>query len=267
MKAMKPQEILLASALIALVGGAGAALASRAFLASSERTAVAVRDGARSVEPAPSASLPAEALAELQHSQTALLQRVASLEARLTEALNARTAAAPAAAAEELAKSPTDELLAASRRTPDAPRELSPAFVASVEQALTRIQDAEEAEREKARKELQARRIEDRVARLQQELGLTNHQATEVRTALITQDEKREALFLGMREGTGDPSIMRDSLRTLRDESHAELQRILTPEQFAAYQASEEAEFGRRGFGDFGPPGGRPPERDFGRPR
>ena len=271
---MKPQEILLASAVIALVGGAGAALATRAFVASSERLATgqgdrAQRDGARRVE-AEVAADPSSELEDLRQSQTALLQRIAALESRLAEVQNARTAAAPERALEEKYQT-TDALLSALQGSSEAPLELTPEFVASVERALTRIQDAEQAERDKTRKEQQAQRIEERVTRLQQELGLNNRQTSDLRTALITQDEKREALFTSMREGNGDPSTMRESFRTLRDDAQAELQRILTPAQYTAYQASEESEFGRRGFGDFGPrdfgqPGGRPPERD-GRPR
>jgi hypothetical protein len=259
---MKPQEILLASAVIAVVGGAGAALATRALLATSERKATAH-------EPLPTTLVPAQesaaGLEEVQRAQRELLGRLEALERRLVVASNERTQAEPEPTS-PVAGTTEEGRVAVRPRALEADPELTPEFVASVERALTRIQEAEEAEREKTRKELQAQRVEDRVTRLQQELGLTNRQASDVRTALLAQDEKREALFTSMREGTGDPSAMRDGFRTLRDDAHAELQRILTPEQYSAYQKTEESEFGRR-FGDFGPPGGRPPERDFGRPR
>jgi hypothetical protein len=252
---MKTQEILLASALIALVGGAGAALATRAFFAdrSSAGRIEAVQAGARpATEASPAAAAATGELADLRRAQVELLQRVAELETRLVEVASTRSAATrePQPAVE-------GEATAALARETGRSLEALPEFAASVEQVLTQIQAKEEAEREKVRKELQAQRIEDRVARMQQELGLTNAQASGLRTALIAQDDKREALFISMRDGLGDPGTMRDGMRTLRDETHAELQRIFTPEQYATFQASEESDFGRRGFGDFGLPGFR----------
>jgi len=260
---MKTPEILLASALIALVGGAGAALATRAFLAANERVPAVQREPLRAAEEAPAGAGASAEVAELRRGQTELLQRLAALEQRLGELASTRTAAAPSAL--QAAPLPDDGTTAALARELAAPPELTPDFVASVEAALGRIQKAEEAEREKTRKELTAQRIEERVTRLQQELGLTNRQASDVRTALLSQDEKRESLFAGMRDGTADPSQVRDSFRTLRDDTHAELQRVLSADQYAAFVRSEEREFGRRG--DFGGPGGPPEGGGFGRPR
>jgi hypothetical protein len=121
------------------------------------------------------------------------------------------------------------------------------------------IKAREEAEREARRKEMQAARIEDRVTRLQQELGLNNRQTSDLRTALIAQDDQREALFTSLREGQGDPRDARESFRAIRDQTHATLQGFLTQEQFRGYLETEESDFGRRGP-DFGPPGARPPE-------
>ncbi|HEX6886284.1 MAG TPA: hypothetical protein VF530_23115 [Planctomycetota bacterium] len=261
---MKTPEILLASALIALVGGAGAALATRAFFAADQRLPVAQREPLRAAEGTLDEGGASSEVAALRRGQTELLQRLAALEQRLAELASTRTAAAPSAL--QPATQPGDGPTAAVARelAGEAP-ELTPDFVASVEAALGRIQKAEEAEREKTRKELAAQRIEERVTRLQQELGLTNRQASDVRTALLTQDEKRETLFAGMRDGTTDPAQVRDTFRTLRDDTHAELQRVLTADQYAAFVRSEEREFGRRG--DFGGPGGPPDGGGFGRPR
>lgn len=261
---MKPSEILFASALIALVGGTGAALATRTFFGAPARSP-AEREPALAAEGPSAPARPLAELEELRRGQTELLQRLAALELRLEELASARTAVAPERAPEEAWGDAPGAI--AGRPSPVEALELSPAFVASVEAALDRIQKAEEAEREKTRKELQAQRIEERVARLQQELGLTQRQASDVRSLLLAQDEKREALFAGLREGTGDPGAAREGFRALREDALAELERILTPDQYATYLKSEEAEFGRRGFGEFGPPGGRPPEGGFGRQR
>ena len=254
---MKPQEILLASGLIALVGGVGAALASRAFMASTARVAAQ-----RSVESAPSA--PGSDAGELQRSldelrlaDTALVQRLSGFEARLAAMENARTAVAEEAS--EAESSALDLVPHADDGRVAGEIPLTPAFVDSVGKALKRIKDREEAEREARRKELQAQRIEERVMRFQQELRLDNRQTKDLRSALITQDDKREALMLSMRDGLGDPREARDGFRALRDETLATIQGFLTPDQFTLYKQSEESEFGRRGFGDFGP-GGRPPE-------
>lgn len=262
---MKTPEILLASALIALVGGAGAALATRAFLASNERVPALQREPLRAAEGTPAGPAASAEVAELRRGQTELLQRLAALEQRLAELASTRTAAAPSAVPATVLEAGDATAALARELAGDEPLELTPDFVASVEAALGRIQKAEEAEREKARKELAAQRIEERVTRLQQELGLTNRQASDLRTALLSQDEKRETLFAGMRDGTTDPALVRDSFRTLRDETHAELQRVLTADQYAAYVRSEERDFGRRG--DFGGPGGPPDGGGFGRPR
>jgi hypothetical protein len=264
---MKTQEILLASALLALVAGAGAALATRALVDGSPRTEAP----ARAVESAPAADASAETqrvLEDLRVANAQLQARLATLEARVGEVQSGRTAVAPESTRVELA---TSEVLAPETRSLAALAgpELSPQFVDSVGQAMEKIRDKEEAEREKKRKELQAQRVEERVTRLQRDLGLNNRQSGDLRTAFLTQDEKREQLFQGMRDGQGDPRDMKETFRTLRDETLTTIQGILTPEQYTAFQKTEEDEFGRRGFGgDFGGrdggPGARPPE-EYGR--
>ncbi len=261
---MKPQEILLASAVIALVAGAGASLAARAF-----QTPARAEADLRAV-PAPlstsadAASLPetARALDELRMENTNLRERLATLEARLSELASTRTpvaldASTPAAlhlAGNDAARTP--EAFAADDD-----------FVASVGRALEEIERREDAEREVERKAQQAERIEQRVARLQQELGLTNRQASDLRTTLIDADDKREALFDSLRENEGDPREMRESFRTLRDETYASLQTILTPEQLETYRQRDEEDFGRRGPPDFGGPPDGQRRREGERPR
>lgn len=251
---MKPQEILFASAVIAAVAGVGAALATHAFEAKPARMEADVR-GVREVAPpgAPTADT-VRGLDDLRMENASLKERMASLEARLAEALSSRT---PLASASQELRAP---LAADDGGAMLQSLEVTPAFVASVGQALDTIRAKEDAEREQKRKELQAQRIEDRVTKLQQELGLNNRQTSDVRTALITADDKREALFASMRDmAAGGPGEgMREGFRTIREETHTALKATLTPEQFEAYKTSEESEFGRRGFGDFG--GGRPPD-------
>jgi len=256
---MKTQEILLAAALIAMVSGAGAALATGAFQKSTGRSAPEARGMTAASESASTGETRDEtrhALEELRLENASLQERLATLEARLAESQSARTPVAvqSADAAERVAPLASDGGMQAATML-----DVTPEFVASVDQALDRIKAREDAERELRRKELQALRVEERVTKLQAELGLNSRQSSDLRTTLIAQDDKREALFSSMRDG--EPRDMRESMRALRDETHTALQSFLTPAQFEGYQKSEESEWGRRGpggGGDFG--GGRPPD-------
>lgn len=258
---MKTQEILLASALIAVVSGAGAALATGAFRSSPVRSETEAR-GVSAASGAPlglGSSVSSRALDELRLENASLQERLSALEARLAEVQSTRM---PLAVQTGQGEAVAAELSGEAGARQAAMLELTPEFVASVDRALDTIKAREDAERELRRKELQAQRIEERVTKLQQELGLNNRQSSELRTTLITLDDKREALFASMRDGQGEPRDMRETFRTLRDETNTTLQTFLTPQQFEAYQKSEESEFGRRGpGGDFG---GRPPEGGFG---
>jgi hypothetical protein len=266
---MKNQELFLACGVVALVAGGGAALATRAFEAGPAREPMA-REGERvSVAAAPSGSSPelARALDDLRMENTALTERLSMLEARIAELQGTRTPITTGGEMSRVERSADDAPDGDLR--PGTALDVSPAFVASVSKALDAIKAKEEAERETKRKELQAQRIEERVTRLQQELGLTNRQASDLRTALIAQDDKREVLFTGMRDGVGDPRDLRDSFRVIRDETNATLQTILTPEQYSGFLQREDFDFGRRGPPDFtgGRPFGGDPTRDGDRPR
>src|SRR5262245_361601 len=168
---MKPAEILLASAVIALVSGVGAALATRAFSGSPLRAEAAPLP-AESAPAAPAESSVARELDELRLANATLLQRLNALEARLDETQSTR---APVALEQESSVARAVEPRAAEDRLDVAAGpELTPAFVDSVGQAMQKIKAREDAERDKKRKEQQAQRIEERVVRLQQELGLSN---------------------------------------------------------------------------------------------
>jgi septal ring factor EnvC (AmiA/AmiB activator) len=265
---MKTQEILLAAALIAMVSGAGAALATGAFQKSPGRSAPEAR-GMTSAEGESAGTGTSDTIGETRHAldelrleNASLQDRLASLEARLAESQSSRTPVLTLSAdtPEMAAPLASDGGMRAATML-----DVTPEFVASVDQALDKIKAREDAERELRRKEQQAQRVEERVTKLQAELGLNNRQSSDLRTTLIAQDDKREALFNSMRDG--EPRDMRESMRTLRDETHTALQSFLTPAQFEAYQKSEESEWGRRGpggGGDFG--GGRPPEGGSSRP-
>ncbi len=251
---MKTPEILLASAVIAVVAGVGTALATRAFQDAPVRAEVEARGGSSEVAsplagPSPEAQ---RALNELRLDNAALRERLVALEARLAEFASTRTPLA----VESDGGAGLEFAAARAARQPSPEFAVDDDFVASVGRALDQIEAKDAAARELRRKEQQALRIEERVAQLQQELGLTNRQASDVRTTLIGADDKREALFAGLRENQGDPRELRDGFRTLRDETYTALQGVLTPEQFETFKKSDESDFGRRDFGGPGGPGG-----------
>lgn len=252
---MKPTEILLASAVLSVVAGAGAALAAGAFLGVRYQRSQA-DDGGRSVAEvatrlAPDAPDFARELDELRLQNAGLRDQLEALERRLAESVSTRTPLEPTAVPTHLVGGSAElaGLLAG---------HVSPEFVERVGEAMATIEAREAAAREEKRKVLQAERIEKKLVELETKLGLTNRQTSDLRTVLIDQDDRREALFAKMREVEGDPRDMREGFRTLRDETYAQLETILTPEQFEGYKQSEEREWGRGGGERGGPPGFAP---------
>ncbi len=260
---MKIQELIIPCLLAGAAGGVVSAVVTSLLLepprgesAPLERSATAAP-----ADPALDATRLAADLDELRLSDSALSARMTDLESRL--ALTVSTREPVERAVEDERSRATAEVAAALGLDPTA---LSPTFVASVDQALSEIRAREEREREARRKELLLERLDERLVELQQDLGLTNPQVREMRSALITQDDKRSALWESMRE-EGDRRTIFEGMRTIRDETHTALKAILTPEQFESYVQTEEGDFRRRGFGgrEGGPdgpegfPGGFPP--------
>lgn len=251
---MKTSEILLASAVLSIVAGGGAALAAGAFLGttSARVEGAAVRSVSAESRAADGAPLDvAHELDQLRLENSGLRLKLDELERRLSDSLTARVPleSAPLESASAASDSPELAALLAGDVTPD--------FVARVDQAMATIKAREDAEREVKRKELQAQRIEQRIADLQTKLGLNSRQASDLRTVLIDEDDRREKLFASVRDSQ-EPRDMREGFRTIRDETYAALERVLTPEQFEGYKQSEEREWGRGpgGGGRGGPPGG-----------
>jgi len=238
---MKTSEILLASAVLSIVAGGGAALAAGAFLGTRATRA----EGAVSARPVASESRASDGSAldvaheldQLRLENSGLRLKLDELERRLSDSLSARMPleSVPLAAG-AAGDSPELAALLAGDVTPD--------FVARVDQAMATIKAREDAEREVKRKELQAQRIEQRITDLQTKLGLNSRQASDLRTVLIDEDDRREKLFASMRDSQ-EPRDMREGFRTIRDETYAALERVLTPEQFEGYKQSEEREWGR----------------------
>jgi chromosome segregation ATPase len=248
---MKTSEILLACTVLSIVAGGGAALAAGALLGVRASRAELAQSRPLSVEARESSAGPdvARELDQLRMDNTGLQQRLAALEQRLAESVSTRVELASPAALDPDAPAGAAEF--ASLRA----GEVTPEFVARVDEAMATIKAREDAEREAKRKELQAERIEEKIAELQTKLGLNHRQASDLRDVLVAQDDKREALFASMRDAQGDPRDMREGFRTIRYETFAALEAFLTPEQVEGYKQSEERDWGRGGGDRGGPPG------------
>lgn len=244
---MKTSEILLACAVLSIVAGGGAALAAGALLGTPAPRADSsspARTPSVEAHEASSSSEVARELDQLRLENAGLTQRLAALEQRLAESLSTRVELASPSLLDPGAPAGTPELASLLAG------EVTPEFVARVDEAMATIKAREDAVREQKRKELQAARIEQKITELETRLGLNNRQASDLRDVLIAQDDKREALFASMRDAQGDPRDMREGFRTIRDETFAALETFLTPEQVEGYKQSEEREWGR------GPGGG-----------
>jgi len=257
---MKTSETLLASFVVSAVAGGVTALlvgSMRGGEPRAERTAPVETPAAGAIDASADDAAIARRLDDLRIENAALAERLRQLEARLAEGAARQPVEEPSAA-------PEGGMLVARDETGAVKGDavvVTPAFVESVNQALSEIRAREEVEELARRKELQAARIEQRVTELQEKLGLSRGQVADVRTALLTQDEKREALFTSLRDTDADRRTVYESMRSIRDETNVALERSLTPEQFQMYRESEEAEFRRFGGG---PPGGVPPGFDRG---
>jgi hypothetical protein len=228
---------LLASALAGALGGTVAAV----LLGARETRPVEARSSS-----AASTEEPAMLeLSNLRRETQDLRMRIAELEARSDASTSEPPARKPAPppdkATEDLSES-------AALRTGDASSQ--PMLTAQVEQALTDIRAAEDAERAERRKEAMEIALESRVDQLAQDLGLASWQKNELRTALGTAQEKREELWESLRESPERWAIrdsFRDQMRAISDETHQALSGFLTEDQLQHFEAETPPWF-RGGF-------------------
>jgi hypothetical protein len=213
-----------------LAGAAGGFLATQLAPTNTDAARPAQSDGLAPATPAAPARVearPADTAwrGELERELQTLRERVDALE--LEPAPLAREAVAAAvepASAAPLAPAAAIE----AERLQD-----------SVAEALEAIRSAErqQAAAEQQQRELQ--RIDERVARLAEPLGLTPAQQADLRTLMLTQRQERDALE-SLRDQGGDRTAYRSAMEELRKRDDDALARLLTPEQLQAYQAREQ---------------------------
>ena len=177
-------------------------------------------------DPAPA---PAELVAPVQG---AVLARLAALEQRLA-ALESKNAIRRAVDGR-----PTKSDALGSEGGP------ARTFVLDVLEEDRRLRDEARATE---RREMLVSRLQDRVARTAEELGLSSQDEATVFSVLQEEIDRRNELFESMRQGSFDPSsrdLIREEMSRLQDWKMEELSRQLGP---ALAQQVLEFETGRRG--------------------
>lgn len=113
---------------------------------------------------------------------------------------------------------------------------------------LNQIRAQEETQQELEQQQRREEALQRRVDRLTEELGLYPDQASQMLTALATEEQKRNEMRDAMRSGTADFTTIRDDMRNLRDETTTVISGFLSADQLEKYNESNS-------FGGFG--GGR----------
>jgi hypothetical protein len=141
---------------------------------------------------------------------------------------------------------------------------VAPEFRKQVEAVIQLGREEERQKREQERLAREAQLLEDRLAKLQTDLGLDGRQVEGMRQLFLDTDAKREEMRNSMRDardgGGANFEDMRSQWQTLATGMDTRMQTILTPSQYDAYKASNpDRGFGGRGGLEMGgAPGGGP---------
>lgn len=136
---------------------------------------------------------------------------------------------------------------------------VTPDFRKQVETVLEIRAEEERLAREQERIAREAQQLEDRLARLQTDLGLDNRQVDGMRKVFLDSDAKRAELRDAMRGSRDvgaapDFETMRTQWQSLSTAMDTQIASILTPSQYEQYKATNPD----RGFGGRGDFGGGP---------
>ncbi|QDV07757.1 hypothetical protein Poly30_32890 [Planctomycetes bacterium Poly30] len=137
----------------------------------------------------------------------------------------------------------------------------TPKLEQAVEAVIEMREERRRLEREQERAVAEEKRLEDRLAKLQSELGLDQGQVNSMRTIYQEQDQKRTELrdkMMEMRDGGGSREDVRALWVDLRDSTTNQIKGVLTPSQYETYEASDSNDqgWGRGGGGRGGNTGG-----------
>lgn len=141
-----------------------------------------------------------------------------------------------------------------------APAAATPSLEAAVANVIEMREERERQERDQRRAEAEEKRLEDRLAKLQSDLGLDQTQLDSMRGIFQEQSRKADEMRQSMREArdTGlDMGSMREMWTDLRDSTNESIKGVLSPSQYEQYEESNANQrWGGRG-GNTGGRGGR----------
>jgi hypothetical protein len=100
-------------------------------------------------------------------------------------------------------------------------------------------------------------RAKQQTQQMKESLKLTDDQVPLVDSINLKYSLKADSLF---KNRDNDRSAMMEKMKNIQTQKDAELQKVLTPDQFATYQKEQEAMRARRGQGRPRPEGGNPPD-------
>ena len=243
------KNTLIAGLIAGVIGGVAATAVSRMVSPVAEEAAAGPSDIALQPEAGGDAELVAE-LDSLRLANEKLSMRLAALETR-----------SPAATREAI---PTDGgvdvaalqeqvvALAAALENPQSAQ--SAGLRSMVASALGDVQAAESEQRQIEREQRDLDRIVESMDEYTEKLGLNTVQRKSMQAVLIDSSAKRNTLFTSMRDGSTDRGSIREAFTTMRDETNASLQTILSPQQFDDYSEmnGDRGRFGGGGGGGRG---------------
>ncbi len=126
---------------------------------------------------------------------------------------------------------------------------------------MARLEQRKEDEREAEQEARRQRRMDDRVARLAEELNLDQYQRSEMGRVLGDAEQAMTDYWAEVRAGGDfDRGAMRQGMEDLQAKTNEQLGNFLNTDQMTQYQASNQGGFGRF----FGGRGGDRPQRDGG---
>lgn len=85
--------------------------------------------------------------------------------------------------------------------------------------------------------------------RMEKDLGLSADQKTKVRNLALTRAKKMDELRTKYKGKEGDKQLWKDERKKVRDEFHAGVKAVLSPEQFAKWEEQKKKKEGKPGKG------------------
>ncbi len=215
---------------------------------------------APSSEPAQAATGGVEILAAIEDMGSKITELTERVD-RIESAEDLAPVAAPGRLAATLDRSEIEDVVRNMLGSVEgAPSVANPSLESAVANVIEQREEREEQERQQRRADAETKRLEDRLAKLQTDLGLDQTQLDSMRGIYQTQSDKVDEMRETMREARDsglDMGSMREMWTGLRDETNQAIEGVLSPTQYEQYKESNSNNgWGGRG-GRGGDTGGR----------